>query len=90
MSIALKAPGTRVEAVAGEIRTRIAARRLVPGVRIPSVRAFADAMGVSKSTVVEAYERLAAFADGLLEQLAHVDGHRWLLCHLQTYRLDGM
>ncbi|MET0429047.1 MAG: winged helix-turn-helix domain-containing protein, partial [Microvirga sp.] len=60
MSIAVRSPGTRVEAVIGEIRERIAARRLVPGVRIPSVRAFAGTMGVSKSTVVEAYERLAA------------------------------
>ena len=30
------------------------------GARIPSVRAMAQTMGVSKSTVVEAYERLAA------------------------------
>lgn len=60
MSVAARSPGTRVEAVVGEIRERIAARRLVPGVRIPSVRAFAETMGVSKSTVVEAYERLAA------------------------------
>ena len=51
---------TRVESVATEIRERIDSRRLVQGVRIPSVRAFAEAMGVSKSTVVEAYERLAA------------------------------
>ena len=55
---------TRVESVATEIRERIDSRRLVQGVRIPSVRAFAEAMGVSKSTVVEAYERLAA--DGVL------------------------
>jgi DNA-binding transcriptional MocR family regulator len=60
MAIAVRTPVTRVEAVVGEIRERIAARRLVPGVRIPSVRAFAETMGVSKSTVVEAYERLAA------------------------------
>ncbi|MDP4025302.1 PLP-dependent aminotransferase family protein [Methylobacterium sp. NEAU 140] len=52
--------GSRTEAVADGIRARIAARQLAPGSRIPSVRAFAQAMSVSKSTVVEAYERLAA------------------------------
>ncbi|WP_105421042.1 PLP-dependent aminotransferase family protein [Neorhizobium sp. T25_27] len=47
-----------------EIRSRIAGRGLVPGARLPSVRAFAKAMHVSVSTVVEAYERLAA--EGLI------------------------
>ncbi|WP_051484160.1 PLP-dependent aminotransferase family protein [Rhizobium sp. CF080] len=47
-----------------EIRSRIAGRGLVPGARLPSVRAFAKAMHVSASTVVEAYERLAA--EGLI------------------------
>ncbi|CAN7691970.1 PLP-dependent aminotransferase family protein [Neorhizobium sp. LjRoot104] len=47
-----------------EIRGRIAGRGLVPGARLPSVRAFAKTMHVSASTVVEAYERLAA--EGLI------------------------
>ena len=51
---------TRVDALMGEIENRIAARRLAPGTRLPSVRDFAAAQGVSKSTVVEAYERLVA------------------------------
>jgi DNA-binding transcriptional MocR family regulator len=55
-----KTEGTLVEAVTGAIQARLDARQLVPGARIPSVRAFAETMGVSKSTVVEAYERLAA------------------------------
>lgn len=42
------------------IRTRIASRVLGPGDRLPSVRSFAGTMGVSPSTVVEAYDRLAA------------------------------
>ncbi|RUY16584.1 PLP-dependent aminotransferase family protein, partial [Mesorhizobium sp. M7A.F.Ca.CA.001.13.2.1] len=33
---------------------------LTPGGQLPSIRAFAKSMRVSKSTVVEAYERLAA------------------------------
>ena len=43
-----------------EIHSRIAARAYLPGTRLPSVRAQAQAMRVSVSTVVEAYERLAA------------------------------
>lgn len=52
--------GTRVERVMGAIQERIARRSLTPGARLPSIRAFADVMQVSKSTVVEAYDRLAA------------------------------
>ncbi|RDV02386.1 PLP-dependent aminotransferase family protein [Undibacter mobilis] len=42
------------------IRDRVARRSLRPGDRLPSVRSFARTMGVSPSTVVEAYDRLAA------------------------------
>lgn len=42
------------------IRARIANRGLGPGDRLPSVRRFAETMGVSPSTVVEAYDRLEA------------------------------
>ena len=51
---------TRVAAVMADIRGRIASRRLAPGARLPSVRDLAETMGVSKSTVVDAYERLVA------------------------------
>ncbi|MCT2401491.1 PLP-dependent aminotransferase family protein [Novosphingobium sp. HK4-1] len=46
------------------IRDRIDRRVLTPGSRLPSVRAMAEAIGFSKSTVVEAYDRLAA--DGVI------------------------
>lgn len=52
--------GTRIGAVMAEIRARIAARSYMPGMRLPSVRAQARAMQFSVSTVLEAYERLAA------------------------------
>lgn len=52
--------GSRTERVMQGIRDRIDRRVLVPGAKIPSVRAMADLTGVSKSTVVEAYDRLAA------------------------------
>ncbi len=59
------ARGGRVEAVMGGIRERIAARTLQPGAKAPSIRALAAASGVAKSTVVEAYDRLAA--EGVLQ-----------------------
>ncbi len=52
--------GTRIEWVMAAISDRIATRSLMPGARLPSVRSFAKTMQVSVSTVVEAYERLAA------------------------------
>ena len=46
------------------IRSKIGSRAIGSGDRLPSVRGFADTMGVSPSTVVEAYDRLAA--EGLI------------------------
>jgi DNA-binding transcriptional MocR family regulator len=51
---------SQTERVADAIRQRIAARKLGPGDRLPSIRAMAGAMSVSASTVVEAYDRLSA------------------------------
>jgi DNA-binding transcriptional MocR family regulator len=51
---------TRTEALMDAVRARIATRALGPGDRLPSVRRFAETMGVSPSTVVEAYDRLEA------------------------------
>ncbi|MCC0029631.1 MAG: PLP-dependent aminotransferase family protein [Brucellaceae bacterium] len=42
------------------IRARIASRALLPDEKLPSVRRLAAIMGVSPSTVVEAYDRLVA------------------------------
>lgn len=55
---------TRTEELMTAIRAKVAARAIAPGDRLPSVRGFADTMGVSPSTVVEAYDRLAA--EGLI------------------------
>ena len=55
---------TRTEQVMQSIRDRIDRRLLTPGVSLPSVRAMAETTGFSKSTVVEAYDRLAA--DGVI------------------------
>ena len=51
---------TRTEALMSAVRIKIANRVLAPGDRLPSVRRFAETMGVSPSTVVEAYDRLTA------------------------------
>ncbi|PSJ41668.1 aminotransferase-like domain-containing protein [Allosphingosinicella deserti] len=56
---------SKVTQVMEVIRHRVDRRLLTPGARIPSVRAMAGALIVSKSTVVEAYDRLAA--EGLVE-----------------------
>lgn len=52
--------GTLVEQAMLTIQQRIATRTLAPGAKLPSIRAFADAQQISKSTAVEAYDRLAA------------------------------
>jgi DNA-binding transcriptional MocR family regulator len=46
------------------IRAKVASRALAAGDRLPSIRGFAGTMGVSPSTVVEAYDRLVA--EGLI------------------------
>lgn len=51
---------TRVGQVMSTIRQRIVGRSLTAGAKLPSVRALAKTMQVSVSTVVEAYNRLAA------------------------------
>jgi len=56
----LEAPTSRIEFVLSTLRARIDSRALPRGARLPSVRRLAEELGVSKSTVVEAYDRLAA------------------------------
>lgn len=57
--------GTRVAGVVTMVRQRIAARTLARGDKLPSIRATAGTMGVSISTVVDAYDRLAA--EGIIQ-----------------------
>jgi DNA-binding transcriptional MocR family regulator len=58
--IGTPAETTRVEQIMALVRERIERRVLGPGARLASVRAMAQATGFSKSTVVEAYDRLVA------------------------------
>ncbi len=55
---------TRTESVMAAIHRRLARRTLTAGEKLPSIRKFARDMQVSPSTVVEAYDRLAA--EGLI------------------------
>ncbi|MEJ2229427.1 MAG: PLP-dependent aminotransferase family protein [Alphaproteobacteria bacterium] len=55
---------TLVEQVVSGIAGLIESRQLPVGRKLPSIRAFATANGISKSTVVEAFDRLVA--QGLL------------------------
>lgn len=59
------ADGTLVEQVMAAIHHQIARRQTAPGAKLPSIRALAHRMQVSKSTVVEAYDRLTA--DGTVQ-----------------------
>lgn len=51
---------TLTQQIMARIRDQIARRQLSAGARLPSIRATAEAQDVSKSTVVEAYDRLTA------------------------------
>jgi DNA-binding transcriptional MocR family regulator len=52
--------GTLIGHVMATVKQRIAGRTLTPGAQLPSIRALSQTLQVSKSTIVEAYERLAA------------------------------
>jgi DNA-binding transcriptional MocR family regulator len=56
--------GTRTADVMRAVRAKVASRALAAGDRLPSIRGCAATMGVSPSTVVEAYDRLVA--EGLI------------------------
>ncbi len=49
-----------VEQIVGSVRAQIDDRILRPGMRLPPIRGFASMHGVSRFTVVEAYDRLVA------------------------------
>ena len=56
----LPAARTLADQLAARVALRIEQHALKPGTRLPSIRAFAGAEAVSRSTVVEAYDRLIA------------------------------
>jgi GntR family transcriptional regulator len=73
-------------AIEDYLREMIAARRLVPGDRVPSERALADELGASRMTVRKAVDRLVAA--GLLER-AGTSGTRVALPRVTRPISDG-
>lgn len=53
-------PYPLVDQIVDGIRNKLEARELRPGSKLPSIRGFARAHGISRFTVVEAYDRLVA------------------------------
>src|SRR3954467_6168818 len=66
MDLALKATAATPlqEQVVAALRAAIAAKRLLPGEKLPSIRKLASTNRISPFTAVEAYDRLAA--EGLI------------------------
>ena len=62
LAIALPAHGSRTltHALHGQLLAAIRAGRLAPGLRLPATRALAQHLGISRNSVVAAYELLAA------------------------------
>jgi GntR family transcriptional regulator / MocR family aminotransferase len=65
LHLALASPGARHAALEDALRAAIRERRLQPGTRLPSTRALAGDLGLSRGTVVEAFAQLTA--EGYLE-----------------------
>ena len=60
LSLTSKSEHSLVEQIVGEIGRRIEGRQLASGQKLPSIRRLAEGNGVSKFTVIEAYDRLVA------------------------------
>jgi DNA-binding transcriptional MocR family regulator len=60
LDVRQKAQEPLTDQIVAGLRRQIHERQLLPGARLPSIRSFADTLGVSRFTVVEAYDRLVA------------------------------
>ena len=60
LSVSHKSGQPLADQIVAGIKRQIDDRHLRPGTKLPSIRAFADTHGVSRFTVVEAYDRLVA------------------------------
>lgn len=60
LTLSADSPTPLVDQIVTAVRTRIDDRILRPGARLPPIRQFAEHHGVSRFTVVEAYDRLVA------------------------------
>lgn len=60
LQLVLDQRGTLYDQIARAIRSAVLEGRVVAGARLPSTRTFATALGVSRKTVLQAYELLCA------------------------------
>jgi DNA-binding transcriptional MocR family regulator len=60
LSVSQKADQPLTDQIVAGIKRQIDDRHLRPGTKLPSIRSFAETHGVSRFTVVEAYDRLVA------------------------------
>jgi DNA-binding transcriptional MocR family regulator len=60
VAISQKSGQPLTDQIVAGLRRQIDDRHLRPGTRLPSIRAFAETHGISRFTVVEAYDRLVA------------------------------
>jgi DNA-binding transcriptional MocR family regulator len=60
LSVSPKNDQPLTDQIVAGIKRQIEDRHLRPGIKLPSIRAFADTYNVSRFTVVEAYDRLVA------------------------------
>lgn len=72
------------EQICRAIRAQAASGELREGIKLPPTRAFATELGVSRSTVVTAYEQLVA--EGYLES---VQGSGYTVCPIGVVELKG-
>lgn len=77
---------TLVEQIMAVVSKQIASRQTAPGVKLPSIRALALKMRVSKSTVVDAYDRLAA--EGVI--MSRRGSGFYVAGHLPPFSLSGI
>ena len=83
LSIDRSAPEPVFEQICAEIRRRVISGELAEGTLLPPTRVFATELGVSRSTIVTAYEQLVA--EGYLDS-RRGSGHR--VCALGETELD--
>lgn len=83
-SIDRQSPTPMFEQICEAIRARVASGDLRHGVRLPPTRVFATELGVSRSTMVNAYEQLVA--EGYLRS---VPGSGYTICPIGIVELDA-
>ena len=69
LTVSPKSDQPLADQIVAGIKRQIEDRHLRPGSKLPSIRSFADTYGVSRFTVVEAYDRLVAM--GYLQSVSY-------------------